>query len=122
MARLDPPLGRLRTISPDKFAAVYVTGKFMGRVGEFNNPVQGLELNPGEYTVRIDPVGGAEGKKEHIRIETDQVTIVRTAKQAPVTNMSDDSSNPWAPAAGETGRTVLVAAGADRVSLGLRQA
>lgn len=75
-----PPFGRLRTISPDKFAAVYVNGRFMGHAGKFNNPVQGLQLNPGEYSVRIDLVGGAEGKEEHIRIEADKVTIVRVAK------------------------------------------
>jgi len=52
----QPPFGRLRTISSDKFAAVYVNGKFMGHVDEFSNPTQGLLLNPGEYKVRIAPV------------------------------------------------------------------
>jgi hypothetical protein len=75
-----PPFGRLRTISPDKFAAVYVNGKFMGHAGEFNNSIQGLQLNPGEYSVRIDPIGGAEGKEEHIRIEADKITVVRATK------------------------------------------
>ena len=75
-----PPFGRLRTISPDKYAAVYVNGKFMGHAGEFNNPVQGLLLNPGEYTVKIVPPGSDQGTEEHIRIEADKVTIVRSAK------------------------------------------
>lgn len=75
-----PPFGRLRTISPDKFAAVYVNGKFMGHAGEFNNSVQGLKLNPGEYTVKIVPVTGNEGREEHIRIEADKVTVVRSEK------------------------------------------
>lgn len=72
-----PPFGRLRTISPDKFAAVYVNGKFMGHAGEFNNPVQGLMLNPGEYLVKIVPPGGGDGREEQVRIEADKVTIVR---------------------------------------------
>lgn len=72
-----PPFGRLRTISPDKFAAVYVNGKFMGHADEFSNSLQGLQLNPGEYTVKVVPLNGGEGKEEHVKIETDKVTIVR---------------------------------------------
>ena len=72
-----PPFGTLRTISPDKFSAVFVNGKFMGHAGEFNNSVQGLKLNPGEYAVKIVPVSGGEGKEEPVKIEADKVTIVR---------------------------------------------
>jgi len=72
-----PPFGTLRTISPDKFEAVYVNGKFMGHAGEFNNPVQGLQLNPGSYAVKIVPVAGGEGHEEQVKIEADKVTIVR---------------------------------------------
>jgi len=75
-----PPFGRLRTVSPDKFAAVYINGKFMGHAGEFNNSVQGLELNPGEYMVKIVPSGTDQGREEHIRIEADKVTVVRSEK------------------------------------------
>lgn len=72
-----PPFGRLRTVTSDKFSAVYVNGKFMGHAGEFNNSMQGLQLNPGEYTVKVVPVSGGEGKEEHVKIEADKVTIVR---------------------------------------------
>jgi hypothetical protein len=72
-----PPFGRLRTISNDKFAAVYVNGKFMGHVDEFSNSAQGLLLNPGDYIVKIVPVAGGEGKEEKVRLEADRVTIVR---------------------------------------------
>jgi hypothetical protein len=75
-----PPFGLLRTMSEDKFAAVYVNGKFMGHAGEFNNPVQGLQLNPGAYAVKIVPVGGGEGHEEQVKIEADKVTIVRAQK------------------------------------------
>ncbi len=75
-----PPFGRLRTISPDKFAAVYVNGRFMGHAGEFNNSMQGLQLNPGDYTVKVVPVSGGEGHEEHVKIEADKVAIVRVGK------------------------------------------
>jgi hypothetical protein len=75
-----PPFGRLRTISTDKYAAVYVNGKFMGHAGEFNNSMQGLKLNPGEYTVKVVPVGSEQGPEEHIKIEADKVTIVPSKK------------------------------------------
>jgi hypothetical protein len=76
-----PPFGLLRTVVPDKFAAVYVDNKFMGHAGEFNNPVQGLKLNPGEYTVRIVPSGKDPAVEERAKIETDKVTIVPAKAQ-----------------------------------------
>ncbi len=72
-----PPFGRLRTIAPDKFDAVYVNGRFMGHAGEFNNCLQGLMLNPGAYTVKVVPVNGAGEKEEQVKIEADKTTIVR---------------------------------------------
>ena len=75
-----PPFGRLRVISPDKFEAVYVNGKFMGHAGEFNNSMQGLLLNPGEYTVKVVPVNGGEGHEEKVKIEADKVIIVHSEK------------------------------------------
>ena len=75
-----PPFGRLRTIAADKFAAVYVNGKFMGHAGEFNNSVQGLMLNPGTYMVRVVPVSGGEGREEQVKIEADKVTIFQAQK------------------------------------------
>jgi hypothetical protein len=75
-----PPFGSLRTISPDKFAAVYVNGKFMGHAGEFNNSTQGLKLNPGAYTVKVVPISGGDGREEQVKIEAEKVTIVRVQK------------------------------------------
>ena len=75
-----PPFGRLRTISPDKFAAVYVNGKFMGHAGEFNNPLQGLMLNPGTYAVKVVPVNGGERREEQVKIEADKVAIFQVQK------------------------------------------
>jgi hypothetical protein len=76
----QPPFGRLRTISADKYAAVYVNGKFMGHTDEFSNSSQGLLLNPGEYTVKIVPVSGGAEKEEHVKIEADKVTVVSSGK------------------------------------------
>jgi hypothetical protein len=73
----QPPFGRLRTPSPDKFAAVYVNGKYMGHTDEFSNSGQGLLLNPGDYTVKIVPVSGGQEREESVKIEADKVTIVR---------------------------------------------
>lgn len=74
-----PPFGRLRTIADDKFAAVYVNERFMGHVDEFSNSSQGLLLNPGDYAVKIVPVGGG-GREEKVKIEADKVSIVRMQK------------------------------------------
>ncbi len=72
----SPPFGRLRTFSADKFAAVYVNDKFYGHAGEFNNPVQGLLLKPGEYDVKIVPASGSP-VTQHVKIEADKTVIVR---------------------------------------------
>ena len=66
--------------SAEKFAAVYVNEKYMGHADEFSNSAQGLLLNPGEYIVKVVPVGGGQGKEEKVKIEADKVTIVRAGK------------------------------------------
>ena len=76
LAPAKPPFGRLRVEGGDKFTAVYVNDKFMGHAGEFNNPVQGLLLNPGDYTGRIVPAGGAE-REEKIKIDADKTTVIK---------------------------------------------
>jgi hypothetical protein len=76
----NPPFGRLRTISQDKFAAVYVNDKFMGHADEFSNGSQALLLNPGEYTVKIAPVSGAAATEQHVKIEADKITVVRSGQ------------------------------------------
>ncbi len=75
-----PPFGRLRTITTDKFSAVYVNGRFMGHAGEFNNSVQGLLLSPGSYMVKVVPVGGGDGREEQVQIEADKVTMFKAQK------------------------------------------
>jgi hypothetical protein len=72
-----PPFGRLRVVGGDKFAAVFVNGRYMGHLDEFNAVGQGLLLNPGEYTVKIASPGGGQEREEKITIKAKQVTVVR---------------------------------------------
>jgi hypothetical protein len=71
-----PPFGVLRTEAADKFAAVYINGKFYGHAGEFNNVVQGLLLPPGQYEVRIEPASGAPVVQK-VTIEANKTVIVK---------------------------------------------
>ena len=71
-----PPFGQLHTRSADKFAAVYVNGRFMGHAGEFNNNSQALLLNPGDYDVKIVPTSGAPIEQK-VKIEADKSVIVK---------------------------------------------
>jgi hypothetical protein len=75
----QPPFGKLRTISTDKFAAVFVNGKYMGHVDEFSNSMQVLLLNPGVYTVKVVPVASGAPHEEQVRVEADKTTIVRAS-------------------------------------------
>jgi hypothetical protein len=52
------PFGTLRVISPNKFDAVYLNGRFYGHTGEFNNPLQGLLIRSGKYELRVVPEKG----------------------------------------------------------------
>jgi hypothetical protein len=71
-----PPFGKLRVENPDHFAAVFVNGRFMGHVDEFNNFAQGLLLNPGTYELRIVPRNGLAVTKS-VTIEVDQTVTVQ---------------------------------------------
>ena len=71
----EPPFGTLRIKSPDKFAAVYVNGRFMGHADEFNNFTQGLLLNPGQHEVEIAPLNGA-ATTATVTIDANETTIL----------------------------------------------
>ena len=70
------PFGILRTISPEKYAAVYVNDHYMGHADEFNNFAQGLKLPAGEYDVRIEPPSGTP-VKQHVKLEANKTVIVK---------------------------------------------
>lgn len=70
------PFGVLRAQNPDKFAAVYVNGKYFGHVDEFSNFAQGIQLNPGEYEVKIEPTSGQPVAKK-VTVEAGKTVIVK---------------------------------------------
>jgi len=73
------PFGRLRTEGPEKYAAVYVNGAYMGHVDEFDNFAQGLLLPPGQYTVKIVPVSGGAGVEQNVDLKANQTTVVHAS-------------------------------------------
>ncbi|HEY9140013.1 MAG TPA: PEGA domain-containing protein [Bryobacteraceae bacterium] len=70
-----PPFGRIRTHSADKYAAVYINGKYYGHNDEFDNFAQGLLLPPGEYEVRIEPASGTPVVKK-VTVVADKTVVV----------------------------------------------
>jgi hypothetical protein len=70
-----PPFGTIRTHSTDKYAAVYINGKYFGHNDEFDNFAQGLLLPPGEYEVRIEPVNGTAVVKK-VTVVADKTVVV----------------------------------------------
>jgi hypothetical protein len=72
-----PPFGVLRIEHPDKFAAVYINGKFFGHVDEFSNFAQGIKINPGEYDVRIEPLTKGEIRADRVIIKKGETTVLK---------------------------------------------
>lgn len=70
------PFGTLRTPIPDKYAPVYVNGKYMGHADEFNAGRQGLLLPAGTYDVRVVPHGGSPIEKK-VTIEAGKTVLVQ---------------------------------------------
>ena len=70
------PFGSIRTIHPDKFAAVYVYDKYMGHVDEFSNSSQVLQLPVGEYKVKIVPASGPT-VEQTVKLEAGKTVIVK---------------------------------------------
>lgn len=70
------PFGQIRTPVAEKYAAVYVNGKYMGHADEFNAGSQGLLLPPGTYDVRVEPKSGAPIEKK-VTLEAGKTTVVQ---------------------------------------------
>ncbi|HEY1220653.1 MAG: PEGA domain-containing protein [Bryobacteraceae bacterium] len=71
-----PPFGIIKTHSADKYAAVYINGKYYGHNDEFDNFAQGLLIPPGQYEVRIEPASGAAVVKS-VTVVADQTVVVQ---------------------------------------------
>ena len=75
-----PPYGTLRIQGgSSKFDAVFVNGKFMGHLDEFDNFAQGLLLNPGEYTLKVVSPAGKQEPEEKIKIEEKKTTRIHVS-------------------------------------------
>jgi hypothetical protein len=72
-----PPFGRMRIMGFDKYAAVFLNGKFYGHADELSNFVQGLLIRPGEYALRVEPMNGGPVHEQTVKIELDKTTVVR---------------------------------------------
>jgi hypothetical protein len=70
------PFGKIRTENADRFAAVYLNGKYYGHVDEFSNPTQGILLPPGEYEVKIEPLSG-QPISRNVKVEANQTVLVK---------------------------------------------
>jgi hypothetical protein len=81
LPKAQPPFAILKTKSDSKFDGVWVNGKFMGHVDEFDNPYQQLLLPPGEYTVRIASPGGETKHEEKVTLTANKVTLVTASKK-----------------------------------------
>jgi hypothetical protein len=71
-----PPFGRIRTVSSEKFSAVYINDKYYGHADEFNNCSQGLLLPPGTYDVRIEPPSGSPIRQK-VTLEANKIVVVK---------------------------------------------
>jgi hypothetical protein len=71
-----PPFAHLRVTGSDKYSEVYLSGKYMGHAGEFNNPFQKLSVPPGNYDLKVvSPAGKAF--EEKVTLTADKTTVVQ---------------------------------------------
>jgi len=73
---VGPPFGRLRIQGGTKYDAVYLNNRFYGHVDEFDNFAQGILLPPGEYLLRVEPLGGAKSEQK-VAITANQNTNIK---------------------------------------------
>lgn len=71
------PFGTLKVISKYNQAAVIINDHYVGHVDEFDNAFQGLLINPGTYSVRIDLAGGQTVLSQQVTIAAGKTTVVQ---------------------------------------------
>ena len=74
------PFGELRISGAEKFAGVFLNGKFAGHADEFDNFAQRVQLPAGEYELRIVPPSGGPEHSEQIKIGANQQLWVKLKK------------------------------------------
>jgi hypothetical protein len=72
------PFGLLKITGFDKYAAVYLNGKFYAHADELSNFTQGMLIQPGEYTVRVEPLNGLPAHEEKVKVEEGKTATVRS--------------------------------------------
>ena len=71
----QPPFGSLK-IKKGQRAAVYLNGAYYGEADEFNGPGQALLLKPGEYALKIIPLGGGSPLEQKVTITVNRTTEI----------------------------------------------
>ena len=57
-------------------AAVYLNGKYYANTAELGTPGQSMLLKPGEYSMKIVPVSGADVREETIEVNANETLII----------------------------------------------
>jgi len=71
------PFGTIRIQKFDKYAAVFLNGKFYGHADEVSNFAQGLLIKPGDYLVRVEPTDGSAAHEEKVTVVEGKSVTVR---------------------------------------------
>jgi len=73
-----PPYGLLRVQGGAcRFDGVFINGRYVGHVGEFDRAGEGMLLTPGEYTVKVVFLGGEQEFEQKVTIEANKTTHIR---------------------------------------------
>jgi hypothetical protein len=71
------PFGKIKIVGFDKYAAVFMNGKFYAHADELSNFTQGMLIQPGEYTLRVEPQNGDPAQEEKIKVEQGKTVTVK---------------------------------------------
>ncbi len=71
------PFGKMKFVGFDKYAAVYLNGKFYAHADELSNFTQGMLIQPGEYTVRVEPQNGDPAQEETVKVEQGKTATIK---------------------------------------------
>ncbi|HBY63351.1 MAG TPA: hypothetical protein DEH78_26305 [Solibacterales bacterium] len=72
----QPPFGVLRVRHTDRFAGVFLNGRYYGWVDEVDNFAQGIKLKGGEYELTVVPTAGGAEFKQKVKIEEGKTLLV----------------------------------------------
>ena len=74
------PFGTLK-VAHGRRSAVYINGKYYGQAGEFDDGGEGMLLDVGSYTIRVEDLKGEFSHVQaDVKIEAEKVTTVTVPK------------------------------------------